>query len=225
MVQLLEYEDKFIVKNDFYEATISIERGGSLTKLIYDFDTQLYREGCEYWIDGKDHYEQEYGGNGEINIITKEDDLVIIKVDSRLVSPQLKTDGGRCSVLWTFDNMGVIKSKSLLYPKYKVFGYDRYACFKLGYYTDYSLVDEYSWKKIGDIPEGQKEWFDAIYRKGISGMALRKDNTGIIVRPDKKLDNLGLYKTRAMLEIKSSDEQPRYGNFTTISFERLNEPK
>lgn len=193
-----------IIETNSYKAILSECYGGTLKKFIYKgIDTKLRREGTEYWSNKirKNHWEQEYSKNAKIKVKNRNKECIELEVESDLVSPQLKTIGGSCKVIYYFYET-LIKGKSIIFPKFGVGQYDRYVCFAPNFYTHYNFIE----KSYNDKKQIKK----IICKNNVIGITIINKNIGLSFYPDKKLRGTGLYPSRSMLELKSHTYDKKY---------------
>lgn len=189
MIKLIRSKKYLIVTTDFYRASISIVRGGTIRKICSgNYDTGLKREGCEYWEKGKIHYEQEFGRI--INLKIKEyKNSINIDVNTRLRIPLRGKFGGECITKYIFRNSKII-AKSMIFPKDSIRCYDKYVCFNHNSFTGYSVNNKYF-----DMPKNNfRVEFEVDDIKLIKGK-----NSFIIKSPNA---SMRMYKTKSMVEIK-----------------------
>lgn len=210
--------DDFVVQNQFYKLTLSAKYGGTIRELIHkNEDTGLTREGCEYWEpNGSDHYEQEFSPTAEIKILDKSSERVDVEVKARLVSPQLKKDGGSCVVTWTFRrNDPFIYSEYAITPLRLLSQIDRYICFKPKAYKKYHVIDQK--ENVTRNNMGREGWKIEIPASRWISVHNDRGAVALISTPTSK--NGGVWKTESMIEIKVMEyERPRPPQKTGIHY-------
>lgn len=207
-------DGNFTVQNQFYQATLSSSRGGTFTSLKFKgMDTGLFREGCEYWVDGGEHFEQEFSPVANIEIFDKSKDYIMLKTTARLVSPSSKKDGGYCIVYWLFrDKNPIICSKYQVFPALTCDRTDKYVCFRPDYYDAYSIIKKdgsFDLGKIGDekgVTKADGWWYREAYLKWAS---FRNEKIGFSVIPNE-LNITGIWKSKSMTEIKTQQNNVFY---------------
>lgn len=196
-----ENNNEIIITTNDYTATLSKQHGGTLRNLIYKgIDTGLIREGCEYWSgNNEDHYEQEYSNSYflKINYINEYENEIRISLQADLVSPQLKTKGGICKVIWIFE-VECINHEYTIHATENIALHDKYFCFHPNFYNCYSFYNhniykdiplDFTWRNINNQCFDQDTW---LHNKKLSLNFLM----------DKKLTYKGLYNSESMLELK-----------------------
>jgi hypothetical protein len=216
MININDSQDIFFVKSDCFEAILSKRKGGSMRSLVIDgIDTGLKREGCEYWVNSKEHYEQEFGQilNFHVSRISEHEISLVIR--ATLVSPKEKTLGGECDVVWSFQDNGLIVTKSRIVPVFSCLYYDQYVCFDPLKFKDFRVIGNTEYKKIGK-PLSTETWWREM-NTAIPGVSIKNDALALNIAFDEKMTIAGVYTSRSMLEIKFQDSKPRYDEFCTMS--------
>jgi hypothetical protein len=197
MISFEARKDAIVAIGNNFEIEFSLKHGGTLRKWIKGgIDLGITRQGCEYWIDNNIHYEQEFG---EVIRNTINGNLLI--VEATLVSPQLKTIGGRCLSSYEILDSGIMDFKSILFPTDKINSYDSYICFNHEMYSEYKFHGKIEGKKKIIAPNNETDWFTEIVRNpGTS--SVYGDHGHIDVIPDSNMILGGIYRSIRMLEIK-----------------------
>ena len=215
--------DIVIVKNENAEVHFSKEKGGTIRKVFFGgIDTGAKRAGCEYWSEGSDHYEQEYGKVLSFKK-TEHDDFIRVEVTATLVSPQLKSIGGKCESITEIYSTGKIRSLCRMFPDKKCNNYDQYYCFENGIYSEYNFHGNgKSLNKIGEPPQGELWWMDLPNNK-YTGIIIKSPVIAVSVKVDNKLtDETGIHTSRSMLELKCKDFNPaRVTEFCEMVLEKV----
>jgi len=204
-------DEDIIIKNRFYDILLSHKHGGTIRRFEFNnLDLGVIREGCEYWEpDNPNHYEQEYSPTVNMEIIDREKNFVMLRVNSRLVSPQLKTDGGNCVVKWLFrENNPIIYTDYQVFPSCPYGKADRYICFEPETYSNYSIMmDDLVSNRIGinGVHTEDKWW----YKTGPNSKwgTVENNSVGLLLKGDPHLTCLTVFKSPSMIELKI-DESP-----------------
>jgi len=194
------------VENQFYRVHFSLQHGGTIRHLEFNgVNMKVIREGCEYWEpNSSNHYEQEFSPTAEIEIIDRGVDncYLMLEVKARLVSPQLKTDGGECRVRWLFR-----RDSPMIYSNYQItptnprFKSDRYLCFTPFAFDKYLFVGkdgEFVHGKIGDTEEEpwSRDFLD------VKWVAVHNGEIGVAFTSSSKPSTVNFYKSFSMMEVK-----------------------
>lgn len=215
MLEFNDGRDIFTVKSKTFEAVLAKRKGGTLRVLFFNgIDTGLKREGCEYWIDDKTHYEQEFGHIISLDVVEKTESRIIVNIKSTLTSPQKREHGGECEVEWIFSSDGTITTKSRIFPLYNVLNWDKYICFNPGVYTTFAFLDDNKEVKILNPEHPKTEWYSV--KKDAGGLMIRNDKNMFNLAFGKHLNDCGIYTTKSMMEVKCKDHQSRYGEFSKM---------
>jgi hypothetical protein len=216
MINVIDSVDKCTIVSDKFKAILSKRHGGSLRSLeVLGFDTGLKREGCEYWVNRKHHYEQEFGKVLDFSIIHVVDDEVSIRVKATLVSPKEREIGGECEIYWSFLQDGTIITKSKIDPTNYCYLYDKYICFDTYKFKSYKSFKDSGYKKIEHPKDKETVWWEYL-KDGIEGFFVSEKNIEMRVAFDKRLSLGGIYTSRSMMEIKFQDTKPRYDEFVSM---------
>ena len=199
-----ENNNEITITTNNYIATLSKKHGGTLRGLIYKgIDIGLIREGCEYWSgNNEDHYEQEYSNSYflKINYINEYENEIKISLQADLVSPQLKTKGGICKIIWIFEP-NCINHQYTIHASENIAWHDKYFCFHPNFYKSYCFygnkIDkdiplDFTWKNINKKCCDQHTW-------------LENEKLNLNFYMDKKLSYKGLYNSSSMLELKQEN--------------------
>jgi hypothetical protein len=220
MLDLTDGRDVFIAKSDTFEAILSKRKGGSMTGLSFNgINTGLRREGCEYWIDNRTHYEQEFGSLLSFHAVKKSETEISVNVKSTLVSPQKKEYGGEGNVEWTFCADGRIITKSQINPIFDPINYDKYVCFFPDSYSHFSFCNDREDVEILKPKPGTVEWFCT--RADMGGIIIKNKKQAFEYSFDNKLYDCGIYTTKNMIEIKCKDHRPRFGQFSEMAIRAI----
>ena len=211
------------VKNGSTEVFFSKKKGGTIRKVVFDGkDSGMKRAGCEYWSNGVDHFEQEYGQLKSF-IIRKENGSVFVETSATVVSPQLKIPGGHSEMIIEINAEGKIISKARLFPTREIQSYDQYYCFNNEIYTDYAFHGNgKTFNKIG-FPKPDALWWLDLQNDKYTGVIVKSPALGVSVSTDKKLTSeTGIHVSRSMMEIKCKDFNPaRVSEYCEMVFEKV----
>lgn len=215
-------DDNLVIQNAFYKVSLSYNHGGSIRGFEFNgVDLGVTREGCEYWEpDNPNHYEQEFSPTTEIEVIDKNDEFVMLKVTARLVSPQLKTDGGSCAVRWLFrDNSPIIYTDYQVFPSYPYGKADRYVCFAVNAHNRYSMMmDEIVLGEIGAGDSSADGWWRKTGVKAKWG-TVENNQVGLLFMGSPRLTSLTIFKSDSMMELKMDESfNSQLGERPTHSF-------
>jgi len=156
---------QYEIKNAHYRCILDPAKGGTCRSLKYGtWDTGLIREGCEYWINKQEHFEQEFGGVVDFKITGKGKNVLSILVVAEIVSPQrarenLDASGGIAYTRWWFDGTPIIKTKSIIKPTLNALFCDKYLCFEPDKYTNYSKDG----KELSEICKPKNDHIDRLW--------------------------------------------------------------
>jgi len=185
MVKINKINKNYIVKSDCY--SVRINGSGTIRKLFFDgVNTGLTREGCEYWIDGGKHYQQEFGG-----VLTTMQDKNKIELTATMKTSKGRKFGGKCSAKYNFKKSSVTIESELL-PATKPLSSNKYVCFYHKEYTHYSFDGE----KFKEIKSG------CIVDEGATSVTLKKGDKEIKIKCLSPISKMRIYKTSSMVEIK-----------------------
>jgi len=192
MIKMQKIKKSFIVKSDCYSAKIN--SSGTIRKLFFNAkNTGLMREGCEYWIEDGNHFQQEFGG-----VVSCAHGKNEIALTATVKHPKSKKNGGKCTAKYHFKKSSITIESELL-PRYDAVSFNKYVCFYRKNYTHFSYDGK-------DFREIDKSRFVDSESKSIT---LKKGDKIIKIKCLSPISEMRLYKTSSMIEIKPnwSDEK------------------
>lgn len=218
--------EKFLVlKNKNAEVKISLEKGGTITGITFGgVDTSVTRAGCEFWGEGTQHYEQEFGCLIDKKC-SKEGDNLVALTRAELVCPTTKRSGGVGEIMITLEPSGRVTSAARMFPfsGVVVCNYDQYFCFSPDYYTEHKIVGmDSDFLKVGKPDSGEVFWQRNTYNQSCGVMA-KNGKIKIYVSASEPLrGHVGAYRSASMFEIKCKDMNPaRVSAWSHFSIEKL----
>jgi len=197
-IKISEDNEYIRIKSNYYYVVLSKKHGGTIRSLMFGKkDTGLHREGCEYWAESGEHYEQEYGKTLKIakgNYL----DGYKIEINAEVRSPNNRKVGGKCTTIYYFENTPFIRMSSLIFPLFKNVSVDKYVCFKNNNYEQYYINDNVNIiKNLLDDGGRLRQAY-----KNINKIKIEGKNKNLTVRTDELSMQMRIYKTSNMLEIK-----------------------
>ena len=219
-IQITLEEDGITVENNFYKVFFSSKHGGTIRKFEYlGKDIGLTREGCEYWEpNSPNHYEQEFSPIAIMEALDKDRNFeyLILKVNAKLVSPQLKTEGGECMVHWLFRfNSPMIYTDYQIFPTRPYLKSDRYMCFSPATYSSYAYMkqnEDVAYGEIGTLID--KSWISDVFR-GVKWGSVYNNKRGIAIMTPPGERNVSFYRSYSMTEIKLDKVETEDANKNT----------
>lgn len=193
--------DIFRIRGGRLECDINLKKGGTISRVsLAGNDCSLYRQGCEYWINDREHFEQEFGEIIEFQTIAVQPEMVRTMVKATLFSPQFKKNGGHCIVYTDFFSSGKIICRSVLIPLERCDHFDQYLCFRPSHFEEYRYLDSEKWLPIESPAENEAWWYNA--RQGAGGIAVRSKKLEINTAASGSLPVNTIHKSKSMMEIK-----------------------
>jgi len=226
MIEIKKEDTGYRIINSHYDCFLSLAHGGTCRKLLCGGrDTGLTREGCEYWVNKKEHYEQEYGACMGIKV-SKTNNCIRVIVNSTLVSPQKLREetpahGGEVTTRWHFDETPMIMTWSDMQPHFPPVEMDKYICFEpsrykylSGEYGDSMTIRRYP----SSLASNYEQFFTSGNRVCLHNKKNVMDCTPFIAEMDSNIEHGVGYLTDSMFEIKPKWKKRGIGFPLTMRF-------